>query len=272
MKLKDWLKISNKKLEDSDISTARLDCLVLLEDVLGKNRTHLLANPDIDLSKAELSVLNEYIERRALHEPLAYIRGKSEFYGREFLVNSRTLEPRPETETLIDMLKSIKLKEHDRIADIGTGSGCIAITVKLELPELDVFATDIDQSCITTGFKNARKLGADITFYKGNLIEPLHGLPLTVVLSNLPYVPDKYELNQAAKFEPRRAIFGGEDGLDLYRKMFAQISSSAHRPVHVLTESLPFQHGVLTEIAMASRYGLLDTDDFIQHFTTLNNQ
>ena len=209
MKLLNWLNANIQKLEQAGISTARLDCLVLLEDALDQNRSWLLAHPDQPVQGSTLHRLDEQIERRTRHEPLAYIRGKSEFYGREFIINHHTLQPRPETETMIELLKQLvesrKLKVESpvtyylqpttnqrlhgsdaaqgeaeqqadamlTIVDVGTGSGCIAITTKILYPHVHVIATDIDKKCLNTAKQNAKKLGTKITFYHGNLLEPL---------------------------------------------------------------------------------------------------
>jgi release factor glutamine methyltransferase len=260
-----WLHNATAKLKDAGISTARLDSLVLLEDEVGKDRSWLLAHPDFKIPRT--AKLDEQITRRANHEPLAYIRGKTEFYGREFLVNAHTLEPRPETETMVDLVKTlVKSREKPKIADIGTGSGCIAISVKLEFPNAVVIATDIDVKCVKTARENSKKLSADVTFFEGNLLKPLTDKSMDIILCNLPYVPEKYELNEAAKFEPGHAIFGGEDGLDLYRELFRQIDGLATRPKWVFTESLPFQHEELAKIAKHTGYKLEKTEDFIQVF------
>jgi|GEM_PF-184348 methylase of polypeptide subunit release factors len=107
MKLDELLQQSTNRLARADVPTPRLDCLVLLEDLTAKNRSWLLAHPEFELGSSVIGVLSKQIERRAKHEPLAYIRGKSEFYGREFIVNHHTLQPRPETETMIDLLKQV---------------------------------------------------------------------------------------------------------------------------------------------------------------------
>lgn len=272
-----WLNKTTKKLEQAGVATARLDCLILLEDALGKERSWLLAHPDTLLLGASREQLDRQVERRAGYEPLAYIRGKSEFYGREFIVNAHTLEPRPETETLIQLLTELVSSEQRAmsnelvIADIGTGSGCIAITAKLEFPDAKVIACDISETCLNIARKNAEKLKADVEFYQGNLLEPViaHCSQITALLCNLPYVPDSYHINESAMFEPRQAIFGGEDGLDLYRQLFSQLAGQklkAKRPKYVLTESLPFQHEALASIANTAGYKLQKTDDFIQIF------
>jgi len=281
------LNAATKTLEQAYIPTARLDSMVLLEDVTGKDRAWLLAHPELILQGVTLQKYNSFIERRAKHEPLAYIRGKSEFYGREFLVTPSTLQPRPETETMITLLKSLlqhditvsalrarKYKKDVLIVDVGTGSGCLAITAKIEWPEIEVYATEINEDALKIAKKNATKLGADVKFYQGNLLEPIYVLrpPLFALLCNLPYVPDSHPINKAAKQEPKIAIFGGEDGLDLYRDLFKQVQSeerrakSEVRPSYILTESLPFQHTELAKIAKQQGYKLVQTEDFIQVF------
>lgn len=270
MNISKWLSRSVKILNDIGIATARLDCLVLLEDALGKDRSWLLAHPETECKSPTLTLLNEQIERRVGHEPLAYIRGKSEFYGREFLVTADTLEPRSETETMIDLLKSHiphLLKDGPLyIVDVGTGSGCLGVTAKLEFPASTVYATDISEPCLEVARKNAENLKADVKFYMGNLLEalPAKSLPEpSIILTNLPYVPDAHTINQAAMFEPKVAIFGGPDGLDIYRQLFLQLTA---KPQLVFTESLPFQHTGLTQIAKAAGYKLKTSEDFIQVF------
>lgn len=276
MKIESWLKRTVNVLKDSNIGTARLDSLVLLEDVTGKERSWLLAHPEENLTEllmlqgSTLLHLEDKVRRRAKHEPLSYIRGKTEFYGREFTINKDVLEPRPESETMIDLLKKLLLPQQLLIADIGTGSGAICISVKLELPSAEVIATDIDPKCLVVAKKNAEEFGTEIKFFKGNLLQPLKKLALHALLCNLPYVPDNYQLNSAAMNEPKIAIFGGPDGLDLYRQLFKQIDSLAVKPIYVLTESLPPQHKKLTAIAKTHDYKLDKTADFIQIFKILN--
>ncbi len=262
-----WLDRATKTLKDADIATARLDCLVLLEDVLSKNRAHVLAHPEMTLTLEQITVLDEQILQRAEHTPLAYIRGKTEFYGREFIINKHVLEPRPETETMIELLKKLT---PSIIIDIGTGSGAIAITAKKLFPSKQVIAIDIDARCLEVARKNTHKHNATISLLQADLLENSALIEGMVILANLPYVPDDFKINRAALHEPKVAIFGGKDGLDLYRKMFAQIKSNQKKPTHILTESLPFQHKSLEEIAQNHGYKLQETNDFIQIFTPKN--
>ena len=278
MTVQDWLKQAETTLSAAGITTARLDCLVLLGDELQKDKSWLLSHPEQELQGSEIENLNTKIVQRALHVPLAYLRGHAEFYGRDFFVNSHTLVPRPETETIIDLLQRLvssgSANNSATCVDIGTGSGAIAISAKLELPNLRVIATDIDAECLTTAAHNAQALQADVTFLHGNLLEPLFeqktsNNSLYIILANLPYVPDNFQINTAATHEPRHALFGGPDGLDLYRELFDQIQQNNWKPHYILAESLPPQHEVLTGIAKAAGFALQQTDDFIQVFTLL---
>ncbi len=262
-----WLSGAQHTLSEAGISTAHLDCLVLLEDCLGKDRALILAHPELELTKAQEKLLDKQIQQRAEHLPLAYIRGKSEFYGRDFIIDQHVLEPRPESETIIDLLKAMKLPEQCVIADIGTGSGMLAVTTKLELPEVTVYAVDIDADCLVVARKNAKKHGVDIAFYKGDLLQPLKSKKIDILICNLPYVPDDFHINTAAMHEPKIAIFGGADGLGYYRTLFTQTNSLSTKPSYILTESLPPQHRALIELARAHGYKQQAEDDFIQLFT-----
>jgi release factor glutamine methyltransferase len=263
------------KLEAANVPSARLDCLVLLEDITGKDRSWLLAHPEYKLTSSQVRKLESWVKRRAGHEPLAYIRGITEFYGREFFVSPHTLEPRPESETMIALLKHLALEPSSTIIDVGTGSGCLAITAKQELPDVDVIATDISAPALKIAKKNAKKHDADIDFYRGNLLLPIPAANNkkrnAIIVANLPYVPLDHTINQAAMHEPKIAIFGGQDGLDLYRELFLQIATISQfvRVGHVLTESLPPQHTSLAKIARDAGFELYKTDDFIQVFKNI---
>lgn len=260
----DFLAENTKRLQTAKISTARLDCLVLLEDKTGKDRSWLLAHPEYLLSNAQLSTLEAQLSRRSQHVPLAYIRGKAEFYGRAFKVTPHTLVPRPETESIIELLKQLRVPAGTRLIDVGTGSGCIAVTVALEMPVLNVSASDIDVECLNVAKQNAQMLNADVAFHECNLLDGIDAGD--ILTANLPYVPDNFTINTAATHEPRHALFGGHDGLDLYRELFKQLHDRDAQPRYVLTESLPPQHDDLANIAKVFGYSYAVTKDFIQLF------
>ena len=262
------LKAQEAKLKSAGISSARLDILIMLEDTFHKDRSWVLAHPEVKLSSPLLKRLERKVERRARHVPLAYIRGFSEFYGRRFRVNRHVLEPRPESETMIELLKSLRLPVRPAIADVGTGNGAIGITAALEIPGSIVDLYDISAGCVAVAKHNIHLHELHLHIRKMNLLSrPLR--PYDAILGNLPYVPDRWHINEAALHEPKIAIFGGPDGLDVYRKLFAQLHRFVWKPKYILTEALPPQHEELAAIASQNGFKLLKSDDFIQVFTLL---
>lgn len=272
MTVASFISYSTGQLEDAGISSARLDTLIMLEDITGRDRAWLLAHPETNLAASQMAKLKRWIKRRADHEPLAYIRGFSEFYGRRFRVGKRVLEPRPESETMIDLLKEVTNSARKqtvaslKIADVGTGTGCLGITAALELPHAKVDLYDIDSSCLAVAKHNCSLHELTLNIRKRDLLNrPLNSYD--VVLANLPYVPDHWQINQAAAHEPKLAIFGGKDGLDHYRRLFAQLQNYGWSKVHVFCESLPPQHDNLAKIAASHDFKLVRHQDFIQVFS-----
>jgi release factor glutamine methyltransferase len=271
--LQQFLAKAQRQLEEAGVTTARLDVLVLLEDTLGKNRAQLLAHPELELAQTQVDQLQKLLDQRAQHVPLAYVRGKTEFYGREFLINRAVLEPRPESEAMIVLLKKLtarplknKAGHNLSIADVGTGSGALGITAALELPGSQVTLVDIDKAAIKVAEQNCERFELELPCVVDNLLAHAdkRGVKLDIVLANLPYVPDDYQINTAAMHEPRVAIFGGPDGLELYRQLFEQLEEL--EPHYVLTESLPFQHEALAETAKRHGFAQAQEEDFIQVF------
>jgi release factor glutamine methyltransferase len=262
-----WLHTNQSKLKEAGIATARLDALVLLEDETGKDRGWLLAHPEFVLDAILLKKLNTKVIQRTKHVPLAYIRGFTEFYGRRFIVSPAVLEPRPESEMMIDLLLQLPAVRDKKytVADVGTGSGALGITAKLELPNIDVDLLEIDRDAIKITQKNVVNFSTPIQVVHSDLLTAAPR-PYDILLCNLPYVPDGFQINPAAMAEPRIAIFGGTDGLDLYRRLFEQIKDLPIKPLFVFTESSPPQHQQLARIAADSGFRLQKTNDFIQLF------
>ncbi len=266
MTANNWLAVATRQLEEAGIGTARLDALVLLEDVAGIDRAKLLAEPDTKISSQQQRRLKNLLMKRARHEPLAYVRGHTEFYGRRFVITAAVLEPRPESETMIDLLKRLpRLPPKPRIADVGTGSGALGITAKLEWPEARVELLELDPKALKIAKMNVDLFTLSASVIKSDLLK--HSRQQNdILLCNLPYVPDGFHINQAALREPRIAIFGGSDGLDLYRRLFQQVAKLADQPLYILTEALPPQHDVLQQIAQQHGYTQIKNEDFIQVF------
>lgn len=270
MRLKNLLSRGQKKLDEAGIPSARLDCLILLEDMLHKDRSWILAHPEYEITASQIRKLDRKLDRRIKHVPLAYIRGHTEFYGRKFKVNRHVLEPRPESETMIELLLNLKLPNKPAIADIGTGNGALGITAALEIPGSRVDLYEISSGALAVAKHNVHMHELHLHARKMNLLSrPLR--PYDALLCNLPYVPDSWEINQAALAEPKIAIFGGKDGLDLYRKLFKQLQRFTWKPSYVITESLPPQHEALAAIAVEYGFTIHSSSDFIQIFTPIKN-
>jgi release factor glutamine methyltransferase len=269
MTIGQFLKNATDALVVAGVDSARLDCLVLLEDVLKKDRSHLLAHPEIPLSDAQLTRLNNYVTQRKTHVPLAYIRGKICFFGRDFYVNTDVLVPRPETESIIELLLELDLPAQAGIADIGCGSGCIGITAALEMPDVHVSLYDIDSAALAVAEQNAKMLKANVTLKRQDLLTNCDD-HFDVILANLPYVPKAYTVNAAAKHEPSQALYSGPDGLDHYRRIWKQIAARTDKPTRVIIEALPTQHAQLTEFARNASYALTGHKDFVLAFSIAN--
>ncbi len=224
--LHEMLRWGMAELEGAEIPTAKLDAEVLLGAVLGLTRAQVLARSHTMMRRPERGHFAALIQRRKRGEPVAYILGRTEFYGRDFLVDRRVLIPRPETEELVDRcldaLDERQGSEPARVADIGTGSGAIAVTLAAERPDLTLLATDNSRAALAVALENARQhaVAERIDFREGSLLEPLAGLPpFDLIVANLPYVgTNEIELldRDVREYEPHEALFAGDEGLDLF--------------------------------------------------------
>jgi release factor glutamine methyltransferase len=255
------------RLQKADIPSPNLDVLILFEDLFAKDRSWILAHPEQKLTNYQVNKLNKQISRREKQIPLSYIRGFSEFYGRKFKVNRHTLVPRPESETMITALKSLDLPHMPVIADVGCGSGCLGITAAYEIPKSSVDLYDIDSGALAVTRHNIHMHELHLRVSKRDLLNRPINL-YDVVLANLPYVPNSFKVNKAASYEPRIALYGGADGLDIYRRLFMQISTYTWKPEFILTESLKQQHKQLGLIANKYNYREIKNDALIQVFRT----
>ncbi|MEW6096573.1 MAG: peptide chain release factor N(5)-glutamine methyltransferase [bacterium] len=229
MQIRQVLHQATKFLADNHIDTAKTDAEVLLSDLLGTNRVELYLNDKISLNKNRLALYWKLLDRRASHEPVAYISGKKEFMDWEFIVSPDVLIPRPETEILVEEIINIgkkMLNFSPIIVDIGTGSGVIAISLALAL-NAKVYAIDISTPALEVAKLNAAKLGVEdrITFLKGNLLFPLKRFNINkkvdFIVSNPPYVATSQfkSLPLDVRFEPKIALDGGKEGLNFYDKI-----------------------------------------------------
>jgi release factor glutamine methyltransferase len=200
-----------------------LEARALLAHRLGVARERLVARPEAIVAAADAEAFVALAHRRALGEPLAYLLGEKEFYGRAFAVTPDVLVPRPETELLVDLaLERMRAVERPRVLDLGTGSGCIAVTLALECPGAQVTAIDTSDAALAVAHRNAERLGAAVAFRSGDWYDALPvDVTFDLIVSNPPYVaagdPHMHEL----RFEPMRALAGGPDGLACLRTIAA---------------------------------------------------
>lgn len=204
---------------------------LLLRHYNKMSRSQLFANLREDLSREVWVSFEKAVYEHEKGTPIQYIMGYEEFYGRPFIVNESVLIPRPETEELVlEMTRRIRNKfPHQteiNVVDIGTGSGAIAVSLKLENPFLNVMASDISEDSLAVAKENADRLGADVKFVQGDLLTPFMDKKLDVVVSNPPYIPisDKAFMSEVVtEHEPHRALFAGRDGLDFYRRFMKEL-------------------------------------------------
>jgi release factor glutamine methyltransferase len=208
----------------------RLNIEHLLADTLGKKRIELYLEFDRSLTARELEPLREKVRRRAEGEPLQHVLGHWDFFGRRFKTDRRALIPRPETELLVEAILNESGtcgKAANRLVDVGTGSGILAITFALERPELEVSAVDFSDDALALARENAEALGVleRIAFRRSDLLDQIEG-PFHWIVANLPYIPtaDLKTLPREVKFDPALALDGGKDGLTIIKRLIESIS------------------------------------------------
>jgi len=241
-------------LSDHGSDSPRLDAELIVAHALGLVRIDLYLQFDRPLTDAELDLVRELLRRRGRGEPVAHLTGRREFHGRSFRVTPAVLIPRPETETLVDRaLVAARVSGGElRIADLGTGSGCLACTLAAELPLATVLASDVSPAALAVAEENAEALGvADrVVFVQGSWVDGLVS-DVDLVVSNPPYVTteEMETLPRDVGFEPRVALDGGPDGLDSYRVLFPAVAELAWRARWVGVEVDNRRAGAVAELA-----------------------
>lgn len=220
----DW---TTKRFNDAGISAARLEAQVLLAYVLKCSRTQLYMNFDKPLGEAELTAYRELIRRRLAGESVAYLVGEHEFWGLPFYVDENVLVPRPDTETVIEVVRTLRgdRKAPCRVLDLCTGSGAIAVALAKELPAARIIATDVSPAAVAIAKRNVERNGfADrVEVREGDLWEPVAGEKFDVIASNPPYIASAVipTLSAEVKREPVLALDGGADGMAFYDRICA---------------------------------------------------
>lgn len=252
------LKQASQKLKQKKILSADLDAEVLLSFVLKKSKEFLFTYPEQKLTLAQQKKFDRLISRRITGMPVAYLTNHKEFFGLDFYVNKTVLIPRPETEILVEQaIRLIRKNKFKNIADIGSGSGAIIISLAKNLDaNKKYYATDICRRALQTAKKNAARHQAKINFFQGDLLEPLKNKKLDLIATNLPYLKNSHKNllkspdTLGLKFEPPKALYAGKGGLDCYEKFFTQIRNYDIKAKFILIEIGDRQAGQLKKIIL----------------------
>jgi release factor glutamine methyltransferase len=261
MTLEEILQQTTKTLSKNNIEDAHIEARILLGHRLKKTPSELLTETDLRLTKQELESIEELVEHRLRGEPAAYITNQKEFYGVDFYIDQRVLIPRPETELLVE--EAIKFAYRYRkdsvdstciltIADIGTGCGNIAVSLALNIPAIKVYAIDISPSALEVAGINCalNNVEEQITLLQGNLLDPITK-PVDLVIANLPYIATSELIKLQPEiyyFEPKVALDGGKEGLDLIHQLIRQMTEKISYSHHLLLEIGAYQEQAVTAI------------------------
>jgi len=239
--------------------SARLDAEVLLAHVLKKPLTFLLAHDETEIGYFALRKYHRLIRQRKEGMPVAYLTGHREFYGLDFEVNKHVLVPRPDTETLVECVidyikrndETTKRRNDILLLDVGTGSACIPISILKNVPDLRAVATEISGSAMGVAKRNIKKHGLSgrIKLFSSDLLKSvpreLFEDREVVVTANLPYIPKQFAVHPSTKFEPGIALYGGDDGLDIYKRLVDELRDI--NPRAMFFECFEFQVATLAD-------------------------
>ena len=255
MIISEWLKIATKSLKTANIPSARLDAELILANTLRKNRTYLHAHLDEEIDPRRFDIANARLDLRLDRVPIAYILGYKEFYGRRFTVSPSVLIPRPESEDLISLFLELTASEiaEKVLIDVGTGSGCLGITAKLERSNLSVILSDISKPALNIAEKNANALNADVHIQQQSL---LNGQlkPVDYIFANLPYVDENWDVSPELQYEPEIALFAEDEGLKLILQLISQAPRCLTPEGLLFIEADPQQHNRIIDEAVKNGF------------------
>jgi len=270
--INEWLESATRQLNGIGIASARLDAEIILAHTLRKSRTYLHAHYDDVLDARDQEIADARLALRLDRVPIAYIVGHKEFYGRSFKVTTATLIPRPESESIIDTVKkllpptlAIQRIPPLKLLDVGTGSGCLGITLKLEIPQLDVTLIDNSQAALNVARNNAKLLHTDVKTVKSDLLKD-YPLTADIIVANLPYVDPTWKRSAETDYEPREALFAENEGMALIMQLINQSIASLSKGGYLILEADPQQHQPLTSYAKAHGFSYVATDGYCLAF------
>jgi release factor glutamine methyltransferase len=254
------LKNAQETLAESSILSPRLDCEILLSSLMGVDRSYLIAHNDEFVRTGTIDKFNYMVMRRLKREPIAYIVGSKEFYGRNFIVTPNVLIPRPETEQIIDFVKNAPLSKS--ILDVGTGSGAIAITLDLEIQSAKITASDISDKALAAAKENAAMLNSEINFNKSDLLTNIDD-KFDIIVANLPYVDPEWETSPETIYEPKIALFADDAGLDLIKKLISQSKNNLSPKGIIVLEMDTRQINAIIEFAKNHGFDPIEKQPFL---------
>lgn len=268
LSIADFLAISTKTLSEAGIASARLDSELILAHILRRSREWLLAHDTDTLTQSQQQQARQLLLQRTQRQPIAYLTGRRDFYGHSFLVNEQVLVPRPESEVILAILDELAQDHHLRtVLDVGTGSGCLAISVKLAHSNLTVSACDVSESALLVARRNAARLlpsGQQIKFYQSNLLSDLPvDSRFDLVVANLPYLsPGQDGLSPELAYEPATALYADDDGLSLIKQLITTAPAHLTPRGHLLLEMNTKQVETVASYATDYRYQVVKQEPF----------
>lgn len=258
------LDFGRKQLKRAGIESARIDASLLLTKVTGLPRANVFAHLDDELSSKAAGEFIELINERAKRIPLVHLTNTREFYGIDLYIDANVLTPRIETEKMVEF--AIKHAPKDgSLIDIGTGSGAIAIAIKTHRPDLEVWATEVTDEALAVARRNIKTLKLDIKLVKSDLFDNI-SQRFDVVATNLPYLQNDADLMPEVQKEPTVALFGGKDGLDIYRRFLKQLPDHLTPNGYLFAECDPWQQDNLKKEAGKIDLQPVEEDYFILGF------
>lgn len=268
MTVREALRNAVLRLQKAGLRHPRDDAEAILTAVLGQNRAFLLAHPDRSLTPEARRRLARWLGRRERHFPIQYLRGRQEFFGRDFVVNPSVLVPRPETELLVECSLKLLAQRHGSkltAAEVGIGSGCLGLSLVCEEPRLNLAATEISPAAIEVAALNARRLSCEerVEIVAGDVLAPLadRGPVFDLIVANPPYgsllQEDAVDLG-VRRYEPRKAVFAGATGLEVFQGIFGQAGSVLRRDGRIAVEIGFGQRKPVEQLASASGWTLVE--------------
>lgn len=265
MSITEVLKIIIEEFTKAGIENPGLDAEVISAFVLKTERYRIVIDHEREISSAEEDQIRDLAKRRCTGEPVAYLTESKEFYSLRFTVNRHVLIPRPETELLVD-LAIFYAGQGSRVLDIGTGSGAIAVALKYYRPDLNILASDISEKALEVAEKNANEIlgKSSITFVKGDLFNPLHGLLFDMIITNPPYIDpeDKEKLQKEIGFEPEVALFSGNRGREIINRCLSEAGDYLNPGAKILMEIGSTQKDYIIDISNIYNYAVSVMNDY----------